>query len=168
MTTGSSCGRGATVRWPEGHEPAGAALHEVNACASGADPEAVWAWLVRPDRWREFYGNALRVRHRAGPWPELALGTRFSWVTFGAPVTTEVTELETPYRLAWTGGGLGSVGHHGWVLTPTATGCEIRTEETQRGRAVGLLGPVLRPAVRHFHQRWVEGAARIAETGRRP
>lgn len=168
MTTGSSSGSGATVRWPAGHEPAGAALYEVNACTSGADPEAIWAWLVRPDRWREFYGNALRVRHRAGPWPELALGTRFSWVTFGAPVTTEVTELEAPYRLAWTGRGLGSVGHHGWVLTPTATGCEIRTEETQRGRAVGLLGPVLRPALRHFHQRWVEDAARIAETGRRP
>ena len=157
-----------SVRWPAGHEPLGAALHEVNTCRSSADPDAIWAWLVRPDHWREFYGNALRVRHRAGPWPELALGTRFSWITFGAPVTTEITELEAPYRLAWTGSGLGSVGHHGWVLTPTEEGCEIRTEETQRGLAVGALAPVAAPIMRRVHQRWVEGAARIAESGRRP
>lgn len=159
---------GATVRWPAGHEPAGAALHEVNVCSSSADPEAVWAWLVRPDHWREFYVNALRVRHVTGPWPELALSTRFSWITFGAPVTTEVTEFEAPHRLAWTGHGLGAVGHHAWVLTATAGGCEIHTEETQRGRAVSLLAPLLGPVMRRFHQRWVEGAARIAESGRRP
>lgn len=168
MDTPSGAGAPAAVRWPAGHDPAGAAVHEVNRCSSSADAEAVWAWLVRPDRWRDFYSNAMRVRHGTGPWPEVGLGTRFSWVTFGAPVTTEVTEFEPPFRLAWTGTGLGSVGHHAWVLTPVATGCEIHTEETQHGRAVGLLAPVLRPAMRHFHQRWVEGAARIAESGRRP
>jgi hypothetical protein len=84
-------------------------------------------------------------------------------------VTTEITEFEPPHRLAWTGSGLGAVGHHGWVLTPSSSGVsEIHTEETQRGRAVSLLAPALRPAMRHFHQRWAEGAARIAESGRRP
>ncbi len=122
-----------SVRWPAGHEPLGAALHEVNTCRSSADPDAICAWLVRPDHWREFYGNALRVRHRAGPWPELALGTRFSWITFGAPVNTEITELEAPYRLAWTGSGLGSVGHHGWVLTPTEEGVRFAPRKPSAG-----------------------------------
>ena len=152
------------VRWPPGHEPAGADVHAVNVTESSAPPEAVWAWLVRPDRWNAFYGNALRIRHISGPWPELDMGTTFRWITFGAPVTTEVTECEPHARLAWTGHGLGAVGHHAWVLDPTPSGgTRITTEETQRGLAVKLLGPVLRPAMRWQHQRWVEGAARIAE-----
>ena len=64
--------------------------------------------------------------------------------------------------------GLGAVGHHAWLLIPTDTGCVIHTEETQRGTAIRLLAPLLRQGVRAFHQRWVEGAAKIAESGRLP
>lgn len=157
-----------TVHWPAGHEPAGAAIHEVNRGRSEAAPEAVWAWLTRPDRWGEFYSNARRVRHLGGHWPEVGLGTRFSWVTFGAPVTTEITEFDPPHRLAWTGSGLGSRGHHAWVLTPAEDGTSILTEETQRGLASTLLSPVLAPAMRRMHQCWVDNLARIAATGTRP
>lgn len=157
------------VRWPAGHEPAGAAINEVNTGTSHAAPQAVWAWLVRPDRWTAYYGNARRVRHLAGPWPEIALGSRFSWVTFGAPVTTEITEFEPFERLAWTGSGLGSRGHHAWVLTARPGGrTDIYTEETQRGTASKLLSPALAPAMRRMHQRWVDNLAHIAESGRRP
>ncbi|MGL4742837.1 MAG: hypothetical protein ACRCZD_01235, partial [Phycicoccus sp.] len=76
------------TRWPTGHEPPGADVHVVNTGRSRAAPDEVWSWLVRPDRWSTYYGNARRVRHRSGTWPEVTLGTRFSWVTFGAPVTT--------------------------------------------------------------------------------
>ncbi|QNR39528.2 SRPBCC domain-containing protein [Mycobacterium avium] len=158
-----------TVQWPAGHEPAGAAIHETNLGASRAAPEAVWAWLVRPDRWHDYYSNAKRMRTRGGPWPGVELGSRFSWVTFGAPVTTEITEYEPQERLAWTGSGLGSRGHHAWVLTARSDGgTDIRTEETQRGAASKLLSPVLAPAMRRMHQRWVDNLARIAESGRRP
>ncbi len=44
-------------------------------------------------------------------------------------------------------------------------GAAIHTEETQRGLAVKLLRPALRPAMRHLHQRWADGLARIAEGG---
>jgi hypothetical protein len=75
-----------TVHWPAGHEPAGAAIHEVNSGRSVATPELVWAWLVRPDLWHTYYANVRDVRHLAGPWPEIGLGSHFSWVTFRAPV----------------------------------------------------------------------------------
>ena len=156
------------VNWPVGHEPLGADVYARNTTDAAAPVEAVWSWLVQPDRWNAFYRNALRVRHVAGPWPRLALGSEFSWITFGAPVTTTVTECDPPHRLGWTGRGLGATGHHGWLLEPAATGCRILTEETQRGIAVRLLRPVLAPAMRTMHQRWVEGAAHIAESGRRP
>ena len=156
------------VVWPPGHDPAGADVHERNVADSAAGPEAVWAWLVRPDRWSVFYANAWRVRPLGGPCPVLGLGSRFSWITFGAPVTTEVTEFEPPNRLAWTGRGLGAVGHHAWLIEPAGRGCRIVTEETQRGLAVRLAAPGLRPAMRHFHQEWVDAVARIAESGLRP
>ncbi len=157
------------IRWPAGHEPDGATVHVVNRGRSPAPPEALWAWLVRPDTWRTFYVNARRVRPQAGPWPQVTLGSRFSWITFGAPVTTTITEFEPFERLAWTGTGLGSAGHHAWLLTPDgAGGTRIVTEETQRGRAVAVLRPALRPAMHALHQRWVDSLAALAQTGRRP
>lgn len=157
------------IDWPHDHRPEGAAIHEANTAVAHATPEAVWAWLVRPDRWADYYGNVKGVRHLSGAWPELAAGSTFSWVTFNTRVTTTVTELEPYARLAWTGGGLGSVGHHAWRLTPFGDGrTEIHTEETQRGTASRLLAPLLRRTMRTWHQRWVDELAAVAAGGRRP
>jgi hypothetical protein len=148
--------------WPTGYAPAEAALHVANSTACSAPAEAVWAWLVRPDRWHRFYGNARRIHPVDGPWPELGLGSRFRWVTFGAPAISTVTEFQPPHRLAWSGGTLGVRAYHVWLLTPAGTGCHITTEETQRGPAARMLAPALRLMLSRQHQRWVEGAARIA------
>jgi hypothetical protein len=154
------------INWPEGFSPQRSNLHVRNVTTSAAPPDAIWAWLVRPDRWRDFYRNAWRVRADAGPWPTLAAGSRFRWVTFGAPVVTTVTECEPPFRLAWTGTGLGSSGHHAWLLEPAAGGTRIVTEETQHGQAVKILAPALRPVMHRAHQAWITGLAGIALTGR--
>lgn len=157
------------VQWPAGHEPAGAKIYVVNYGNSAAPPEAVWQWLIRPDRWPDYYRNARRVRSKNGPWPEIAIGSTFTWVTFNAPVTTTVTEFLPFTRLAWTGSGMGSVGHHAWVLEKTLEGgTRIVTEETQRGRAVALFRPVLKPRMQSMHQLWVENLAKIAESTHRP
>lgn len=154
------------VHWPAGHGPEGASIHVANETLSSAPPEAVWGWLVRPERWRDYYDNARRVRSRSGAWPQVELGSVFSWVTGGVPVTTTITELEPFRRLAWTGQGLGAVGHHAWLLTETPHGgTRILTEETQRGAVLRLLRPVLQRSMGAAHQRWVEGLARAAETG---
>ncbi|MTD58516.1 SRPBCC domain-containing protein [Amycolatopsis pithecellobii] len=158
-----------TIRWPAGHTPDGAAIHVVNTGTTTAPPEAVWTWLIRPDHWAEYYGNVKKVKHISGPWPEVAIGSTFSWMTFNTRVTTKVTEFDPYARLAWTGGGLGSVGHHAWRLTPTGDGrTEIHTEETQRGAASRLFAPMLRRNMRTWHQRWVDELAVIAAGGRRP
>jgi hypothetical protein len=157
-----------SVRWPQGYEPSGAALHAVNSGRTAAASEAVWAWLVRPELWSSFYVNARRVRHQSGPWPQVALGSRFTWITFGAVATTEIVEYEPFERLAWTATGLGARAHHAWVLTPRADGgTDILTEETQRGRAPALLRRALAPAMHYMHQRWINGLASSAE-GRQP
>jgi hypothetical protein len=156
------------VRWPAAHPPHGASIHVSNRTTTTADPELIWAWLTRPDHWNRFYRNARRIRHRSGPWPQLGLGSRFSWVTFGAFVTTEVTEFEPYERLAWTGTGLGATAHHAWVLDSVGPECNIVTEETQRGLVPRLLRSGLKPAMLRQHQRWIDQLARLAESGERP
>lgn len=157
------------VRWPEGHAPQGADIHVVNRATSAAGAQEIWAWLVRPELWGRYYANARLIRPQAGAWPTLETGSRFRWLTFGALVSTTVTECEPLQRLAWSGGGLGSVGHHAWVISERGPGeTLITTEETQRGTPVRLLAPVLRPAMLHWHQRWADALARIAETGPPP
>ena len=126
--------------WPAAHVPEGASIYVSNRTLTTADPELAWAWLIRPEQWSRFYGNARRIRHRSGPWPELALGSRFSWVTFGAPVTTEITEFEPFKRLAWTGTAPGATAHHAWLLDASGPKREIVTEETQRGFLPGCSG----------------------------
>jgi hypothetical protein len=157
------------VRWPTGHEPAGASIYVINQTISAAPPEAVWAWLVRPDRWNEYYSNASQASSVSGAWPEVELGSEFTWATGRIPVKTTVTEFEPFQRLAWTGEGLGATGHHAWILTPTSEGGTlILTEETQRGLILRLLRPVLRRSMSSAHQQWVEGLARRAESNQQP
>lgn len=156
------------ARWPDAHAPEGAAIYAANHTRTTADPELVWAWLIRPDQWHRFYGNAKLIRHRSGPWPQLGLGSCFSWITFGALVTTEVTEFEPLRRLAWAGRGLGATAYHVWLLDGDGPEWEIVTEETERGFLPTLARPWLRPAMLRQHQRWIEQLARLAESGERP
>lgn len=157
------------IRWPARHEPKGAAIHEVNSGYSTAAAEVVWSWLVQPESWSTYYSNAHGMRPLAGGWPEIRLGSRFSWVTFGTRVTTEVTEFEPFERLAWTGTGwLGSRGHHAWLLTARPDGgTDIHTEETQRGALVRVMRPINAPRMRRMHQQWVDNLSRTAAAGPR-
>lgn len=153
------------VRWPAGARPEGAAVHTYNALAIAAPPPRVWAWLVRATAWPSYYGNARNVRFENAPGPDLKLGTRFTWTTFGVRVDTTVVELVANERLAWRGETLGGTGYHGWVIEPTPTGCHVVTEETQRGLVPSLGRWFLRRGLLTQHQRWLEGLARIAATG---
>ena len=157
-----------TVRWPMANAPEFASIHVVNSTRTTADPGIIWDWLTRPEQWHRFYGNAKRIRHRSGPWPRLGLGSRFSWITFGALVTTEITEFEPYERLAWTGEGLGATAHHAWLLDASGPDLQLVTEETQRGFLPRLLRPVMRPAMLRQHQLWIDQLARLAESGETP
>lgn len=153
------------IRWPAGFEPSSCPVHTVNELTIDAPIEAAWAWLVRAGRWSEWYSNCKRLRFESGSGPDLALATRFTWVTFGVRVDTTVREFEPPQRLAWEGRGLGARGYHAWLLRPTGRGCHVVTEEVQAGLAPSLARVGIRRGLLHYHQRWLEGLARRAEGG---
>ena len=156
------------MNWPDEHRPEVSAFHAVNELQIAAEPEVVWAWLVRPDLWPRFYRNARLVKHLGGPWPKVELGSRWRWMTFGAFVHSEVVEYEPGRRLAWSAKELGGLGHHGWILSRRDGGTFVHTEETQRGPTIRIIKPALRPLMVHFHQRWLEGLAKVAVEGAPP
>ena len=153
------------VLWPDDARPEGAAIHAVNVVDAAVTREAVWPWLVRAARWSEWYDNCRDLRFESGDGPDLRLGSRFTWRTFGVPVSTVVTELVPHQRLAWSGRGLGATGHHAWIIERTDQGVRLITEETQRGLIPRLGRPLLRRGLLRWHQRWLEGLVRMARLG---
>jgi hypothetical protein len=153
------------TRWPAGSGPDGAPVYTYNELDVAAPPERVWAWLVRATAWPSYYDNASNVRFVDGGGPDLALGARFTWTTFNVTVDTTVTECEPHARLAWRAKTFGGGGYHGWVIVPSASGCRVVTEETQRGIVPSVGRWFLRRGLLTQHQRWLEGLARVAPGG---
>lgn len=70
--------------------------------------------------------------------------------------------------LAWAttvdGDETDSSAYHGWVITPTAEGCHVLTEETQQGEFFqDVIGRQYPGALYRYHQDWVERLAQAAE-----
>ena len=155
------------VVWPEQYAPNLSALYELNDIDVKAPPEVVWKLLVDAENWSSYFPPEDRVKILSAD-SELALGTKFSRVTVGFPMTLHVTEYEPFTRLAWEttvdDDETGSSAYHGWVITLTDHGCHVLTEETQQGPFfVEELGRKHPGALYSYHQDWVERLALAAE-----
>jgi hypothetical protein len=149
------------VRWPADLRPETSPVFAHDELEAEVSPAQFWARLIDARRWHEHYPHCKRlVLHGDGD--RLAPGTRFSWSTLGVRVTTVIDGFEPARYLSWSGHGVGSRGHHVWLLEPTARGCRVVTEETQAGFAARVLAPILRRALHHHHPRWLTGLAAAA------
>jgi uncharacterized protein YndB with AHSA1/START domain len=145
------------IEWPARFAPPNCPIHVRNELAIAASPERVWAWLVRAQGWPRWYVNASDVRFLAGAPPDLAAGTRFRWRTFGVRIESTVREWAPPHRLAWDAHSFGVEAYHAWLITPTADGCHVLTEETQHGFLARLGALVMPRRMGRYHQIWLEG-----------
>jgi hypothetical protein len=155
------------IRWPADFRPDIAPVHSHNVLEIDAPAAVVWAWLVRAQRWPEWYRNCRSLRMEDGS-AELTLGTHFIWTTLGVRVDTTVEEFEPPLRLAWRGHTVGGRGYHAWLLEPRGEGCRVTTDECQRGLLPWLARALLRRALIRAHDAWLADLARIARTGPPP
>jgi hypothetical protein len=96
------------------------------------------------------------VRFISGPPPDLAVGTRFGWKTFGVHLESTVQEFVPPERLAWDARGRGVDAYHAWLLVRTAEGCNVVTAEVQRGWLARLQNMFLPSRMFDQHQVWLE------------
>lgn len=155
------------VIWPAEFDPGHSAIYALNDIDVKAPAEVVWKLLVDARNWASYFPAENQVEILNGE-PELALGTRYTRVTVGFPMSLVVTECVPNRRLAWAtvvdGDETGSSAYHGWVITPTPEGCHLLTEETQQGafflEEIGRKHP---GALYRYHQQWVENLARAAE-----
>ncbi|MET7518496.1 SRPBCC domain-containing protein [Streptomyces sp. NPDC005480] len=155
------------VNWPERYDPKASAIYALNDIDVKAPAEVVWKLLVDAENWSAYFPPEDQVRIPGGE-TELALGTEYSRVTVGFPMSLTVTECEPYRRLSWAtvvdGDNTDSSAYHGWVITPTDDGCHVLTEETQQGEFfLEELGRKNPGALYRYHQDWVERLARAAE-----
>ncbi|WP_343672718.1 SRPBCC domain-containing protein [Chitinophaga sp.] len=155
------------VNWPEKCDPRISAIYALNDIDVKAPAEVVWKLLVDAENWFKYFPPENQVKILSGE-KELAVGTKWSRVTVGFPMSLTVTEFEPFRRLSWAttvdGDDTNSSAYHGWVITPTKDGCHILTEETQQGTwFLEELGRKNPGALYRYHQDWVERLARAAE-----
>lgn len=156
------------VKWPERFDPKISAIYALNDIDVKAPPEVVWQLLIDVQNWSSYFPAEDQVKILTGE-PQLAMGTRYSRVTVGFPMSLEVTEFEELRRISWAttvdGDETGSSAYHGWVITPTADGCHVLTEETQQGAFfLEELGRKNPGALYRYHQDWVERLAVAAKS----
>ncbi|TDN62190.1 SRPBCC domain-containing protein [Paraburkholderia sp. BL10I2N1] len=155
------------VIWLAKYDPKHSAIYALNDIDVKAPPGVVWKLLVDARNWSSYFPAEDQVKILNGE-TELVLGTRYTRVTVGFPMSLVITECEPGRRLAWStvvdGDETGSSAYHGWVITPTPDGYHVLTEETQQGdfflEEIGRKHP---GALYRYHQEWVECLARAAE-----
>jgi len=153
------------VQWPDYYQPRNCPVHVRNELDMTAVQEHVWAWLLRSTLWPTWYINSANIKILEGRGPDLQMGTRFRWKTFGVTITSTVLEYIPCECIAWNAHTFGIDAYHAWVLQPSAQGCHVLTEETQHGW-LARLGKLLMPnRMYKFHQLWLEGLATKALTG---
>ena len=155
------------VTYPAKYDPRVSAIYALNEIDVNAPPEVVWKLLVEAENWASYFPAEDQVKILNGE-RELALGTRYTRVTVGALMKLVVTECVACRRLSWStvvdGDETGSSAFHGWVITQTANGCHVLTEETQQGPwFLEQLGRKHPGGLYSYHQDWVEKLARAAE-----
>jgi uncharacterized protein YndB with AHSA1/START domain len=155
------------VSYPAEYDPRISAIYALNEIDVRAPADVVWRLLVDAENWSRYFPSEDQVKILSGE-SELTLGTKYRRVTIGFPMNLIVTECVPGRRLSWSttvvGDKTGSSAFHGWVITPTDTGCHVLTEETQQGPwFLNQLGHKHPGGLYSYHQDWVEALASAAE-----
>lgn len=166
------------IIWPAGYIPGTTDNYVSNEIiVAGLRADEAWPQLNIPQRWPAYYGNASEIVFHDGAGPELRLGTRFRFTTFGFPVEAEVTEHQPPVagkpaRMAWHGWVEGDADgrldvHHAWLFEDLpGKRVRILTQETQIGRPAQQLAASKPNPMLNAHQEWIEGLAGSALANR--
>jgi len=156
------------IVWPRGYEPENCPVHVRNELAMTSAQEIAWAWIIRAQLWPTWYPNSAKIQFLSGQPPDLALGTRFRWKTFGVTIKSTVLEFVPYERIAWDAHGTGLEAYHAWLIQKTDQDCKVLMEETQRGW-LARLGKALRPnRMKQLHQVWLERLRGQAQNGLPP
>lgn len=153
------------IRWPDGFDPARAALFAHNALMVEASCAKVWTHIVDAARWPDWYPNARDVALPPGA-ARLGPAGVFRWTTFGFAIESRIDQHEDARRLAWYGGAPGAAPafYHVWHLEPNGPDCRVITEEVGIGPAATHLREANAPLLHRGHDLWLATLKWVAET----
>ncbi|WP_226570893.1 SRPBCC family protein [Mangrovibacter yixingensis] len=163
------------IIWPAGYVPG----FTDNFCSNeviveGLGVEDIWPLLNVPAQWPGYYANSANARFYDNKGPELSLGARFYFETFGFPVESQCVEHVAPVkgqpaRLAWHGwaGEENSDSrldvHHAWLIEALSENrVRILTQETQNGNPAKELAATKPNPMINGHQDWLDGLVAAA------
>ena len=152
------------INWPADMRPSQCPIHFTNELEVAVSPDTIWSLLTDPAAWPSFYPGVEQVELLDGH-DTFRLGTRFETNLAGQDVAASIAEFEPNTRIAWYGGPKAdkmTVAYHAWIITPTANGTHLWTEETMRGP---LWIELAKPAPDIFwrtHERLLHDLARVA------
>jgi hypothetical protein len=156
------------IYWPKDYMPG----FTENFCSnevivSGLSADVVWPFLSKATLWPSYYANSANIRFYDGNGPDLSVGVRFYFETFGFPVEAQCNEYVPPSfgqpgRLAWHGwAGEGDTRldvHHAWLMDDLPEGrLRILTQETQKGKPAAELANAKPNPMINGHQDWLDG-----------
>jgi hypothetical protein len=157
------------IIWPEKYLPGTTDNYVSNeVIVKGLSSSDVWPLLSNATLWPTYYSNASKIGFDGGAGPELSLGARFRFTTFGLDVEAEVTEFvpplaATPARIAWRAWVDGNEESaldvlHAWLIEDLPGGrVRVLTQESQIGKpAIGLARAKPNPML-NAHQDWLDG-----------
>ena len=150
------------IRWPEAYAPGRVAASVSNEVLIAAPPQRVWEILIRAAEWPAWYPNSLSVDIDGGG-PDLSLGARFTWRTFGVRVTSTVREFTPFERIAWDGSAALLDVYHAWLIEPRDAGCRVLTEENQNGLVARAQAMFMPNRMFRGHRLWLERLKAMAE-----
>jgi len=162
------------ILWPEAYQPGTTDNFASNEIiVPGLSSAEAWTYLNDTRAWPTYYANASDIIFHDGTGPQLGLGARFSFSTFGFLVEGLVTEYvppvaDTPARIAWHGWVEGDAQHrldvhHAWLFEDLSGGrVRLLTQETQKGVPAQELARTRPNPMINAHQDWLEGLARAA------
>ena len=143
------------INWPEKYAPEDAGFFVHNEIEIHASPESVWNVLIQAETWPTWYEGAADVKVQSPGGAMLSEGAVFTWSTMGLSFTSTVKEFVPPVRLSWESRKASIKGYHGWLVTPTAGGCRLVTEESQHG-FLTLMQKIFVPnKLRRLHDVWL-------------
>ncbi|ADW68501.1 SRPBCC domain-containing protein [Granulicella tundricola] len=153
------------VKWPDDMAPSRCPIHFTNERQVAASSKTIWSLLTDPYAWPHFYPGVEQAPSLQGS-NSLSLGVRFETKLAGQQVLASVQEFEPLTRIAWYGGPIDSEeskAYHAWIITPTPSGCHLRTEETMRGPLWIELAKKAPDAFWLTHEKLLASLANIAE-----
>lgn len=161
-----------SIQWPNSYLPGFTDNFVSNeVIAVDLDIDHLWSILIDAPLWPTFYSNSANVRFHDDRGPELGLGKRFAFETFGFSVEAEVVEFVSPSnaaaaRLAWHGWGGNGDGridvHHAWLIEKLEQGrLRVLTQETQNGAPAKALAKARPNPMINAHQDWLDGLVAV-------